>query len=365
VAGAEALLVAFAGAVRAAGLEVPVGATVQLGRAVAALDAGSERSLYWAGRATLVRRPEDIAAYDRAFASFWSALGASPPDGERRAPPELVLDDDEEQGADAGDELEADVVAVRYSRREVLRHMDFAACSDDELAEVRRMMAHLRLTGAVRRSRRLQPSRGGRGRPDTGRTMRRSLRAGGQPVAWERSEPSTRARRLVLLLDVSGSMALYSRALVRFAHAAVAGRRGVEAFALGTRMTRLTRELSSNHADEAMARAAGAVADWGGGTRLGDGLRAFNDGWGCRGVARGAVVIVLSDGWDRGDPDVLAEQMARLARVAHRVVWVNPLMASPGYAPLARGMVAALPYVDDFVEGHSLASLERLAKVLS
>jgi hypothetical protein len=171
-----------------------------------------------------------------------------------------------------------------------------------------------------------------------------------------------RQRRLVLLLDVSGSMEPYARALVRFVHAAMVGRRDVEAFALGTRLTRLTRELSTRDPDAALSAAALAVTDWSGGTRLGDGLQEFNDSWGVRGMARGATVVVLSDGWDRGDPEVMEEQMARLARVAHQVVWVNPLKASPGYEPLARGMSAALPHVDTFLEGHSLNSLKALAE---
>jgi hypothetical protein len=178
-------------------------------------------------------------------------------------------------------------------------------------------------------------------------------------------EPSTRNRRLVLLLDVSGSMEPYARALIRFVHAAVAGRQKVEAFALGTRLTRLTRELSSRDPDEALRRAATRVVDYGGGTRLGEGLRAFNDEWGQRGMARGAIVVVLSDGWDRGDPADLAEQMQRLSRVANKVVWVNPLKVTPGYAPLARGMAAALPHVDAFVEGHSIEAMEELARVIS
>ena len=157
----------------------------------------------------------------------------------------------------------------------------------------------------------------------------------------------------------------YARALVRFLHAAVVGRGRVEAFAMGTRLTRITRELSSRDPDAAIAAAAHRVVDWSGGTRLGEAIREFNDRWGVRGMARGSIVVILSDGWDRGDPDVLAEQMARLGRVAYRVVWVNPLKASPDFAPLARGMAAALPYVDEFVEGHSLASLEHLAEVVS
>jgi uncharacterized protein with von Willebrand factor type A (vWA) domain len=195
--------------------------------------------------------------------------------------------------------------------------------------------------------------------------VHKSLRLHGEPIERAFLEPSERPRRVVLLCDVSGSMESYSRALLRFLHAAVVGRGRVEAFALGTRLTRLTRELSSHDPDAAMAKAATAVEDWSGGTRLGEVLRQFNDEWGVRGMARGAVVIILSDGWDRGEAGELAEQMARLHRVAHRVVWVNPLKVTPGYAPLARGMAAALPFVDLFVEGHSFDALDRLAAAIA
>ena len=178
-------------------------------------------------------------------------------------------------------------------------------------------------------------------------------------------EPGERMRRLVLLLDVSGSMEPYARALLRFVQAAVAGRQRVEAFALGTRLTRVTKELSSRDPDKALMLASNRVTDWSGGTRLGECLRLFNDEWGVRGMARGAIVVVLSDGWDRGEPLLLAEQMQRLQRITHSLVWVNPLKVTPGYAPLARGMAAALPYVDHFVEGHSLAAMEELARVIS
>ena len=174
-----------------------------------------------------------------------------------------------------------------------------------------------------------------------------------------------RHRRIVLLLDVSGSMEVYARALVRFAHASVVGRGQVEAFTLGTRCTRITRELRSRDPDAAQRAAAGAVADWSGGTRLGEGLQAFNDGWGLRGMARGATVVILSDGWDRGAPYLLAEQVQRLHRVTHRLVWVNPLKAGAGFTPTARGMAAALPHLDALVEGHSLAALDELAAVLA
>jgi len=195
--------------------------------------------------------------------------------------------------------------------------------------------------------------------------VRRALRTGGEPIRRAWYAPTLQPRRLVLLCDVSGSMDPYSRALLRFMHAAVAGRRRVEAFTMGTRLTRLTRELLSRNPDQALRRAGAAVPDWSGGTRLGDTLRDYNDEWGMRGMSRGAVVVILSDGWERGDPTVIADQMARLSRVAHKVVWVNPLKASPGYAPLARGMAAALPYIDEFIDGHNLNALDDLIEVIS
>jgi uncharacterized protein with von Willebrand factor type A (vWA) domain len=217
----------------------------------------------------------------------------------------------------------------------------------------------------MRESRRLRSSRRDHGRPDLRRTVRRAIRNGGEPIDRAYTRHSQRPRRLVLLCDVSGSMETYARALVRFLHTAVAGRTRVEAFAIGTRLTRITRELSSRDPDTAIAAAARRVVDWSGGTRIGECLREFNDEWGVRGMARGAVVVILSDGWDRGEPEVLGEQMARLHRVAYKVVWVNPLKASPEYAPLARGMAAALPHIDEFIEGHSVASLEHLAAVVA
>jgi uncharacterized protein with von Willebrand factor type A (vWA) domain len=361
----EPALVGFGRALRAAGLRVPVGSTVTYVEAVGALGSVDRGSLYWAGRATLVRRPEDIPIYDRVFASYWRTV----PGNDAEAMVEtvtLAFDDDAAEASELDEEgAEGRVLSVRFSPHEVLRDKDFAAYTDAELDEARRAMAELRLAGARRRSRRHRRSHRPRGRGDIRRTVRESMRTRGEVVRIRRLEADERPRRIVLLCDVSGSMEPYSRALLQFANAAVAGRGRVEAFALGTRLTRLTRELSSRDPDRALAAAAGAVADWSGGTRLGAGLRQFNDTWGVRGMARGAIVVILSDGWDRGDPDDLAEQMRRLHRVAHRVVWVNPLKASPEYEPLARGMAAALPYVDDFVEGHSMASLEELAEVVA
>jgi uncharacterized protein len=366
---ADRIAVAFARVLREAGLDVPVGATITYARALAAVGLDDRDDAYWAGRATLVRGPEDADLYDRAFRAFWDRRSAStvaPVDDES---PALILafdagaDDDAPEPAD--DEDTVPVVAVRWSPAEILRERDFAAYTSAEHAEARRLMADVRLTGALRRSRRKRPVRHHRGRTDLRRTVRRSMRAGGEAVDRAYRAPATKPRRVVLLCDVSGSMEPYARALLQFLHVAVTGRTRVEAFALGTRLTRLTRELSTHDPDAALAAVADRVVDWSGGTRLGENLRAFNDRWGVRGMARGAVVVILSDGWDRGDPEVLAAEMERLARVAHRVVWVNPLKATPEYAPLARGMAAALPHVDDFVSGHSVNALRELVEVIA
>ncbi len=361
-------LVRFVDELRRAGLDVPPGCTLEFGRAVAEVGATTRSGVYWSGRATLVRRPEDVDTYDEAFERHWMSSAAGSVAVAEQPTITLLLDvpedaavPDADDGASDGD---GDHISVRWSRTEVLASRDFADCTADELAELHDLMGGLRLFGATRRCRRLRPAHH-RGRPDLRRTVRAALRTGGEPIHRAFSEPGVRPRRLVLLLDVSGSMEPYARALIRFLHAAMVGRRDVEAFALGTRLTRLTRELSTRDPDAALARAAVAVTDWSGGTRLGDGLRVFNDKWGVPGMARGATVVILSDGWDRGEPSVMEEQMGRLHRVAHQVVWVNPLKASPGYAPIARGMAAALPYVDRFVEGHSLDSLRSLVAVLA
>jgi hypothetical protein len=366
------LAVTFGRLLRQAGVAVPGGAVATFAAALEAVGLGDEHLVYWAGRTTLLTAPEDAPAYDAAFAALF-ARGPARPVADAPAPPPVTLvveddDGDEEEagpGADEGVDPSAQTLVLRFSRAEVLRHRDLATCTPEELAEALRLMAGVRLGGALRRARRLQARPGRRGRPDLRRTVRASVRAGGEPVRPVRREPRTRPRRVVLLVDVSGSMEPYARALLRFAHGAVAGRPHVEAFTLGTRLTRVTRELSSRDPDAALRAATGAVPDWAGGTRLGDGLAEFAATWGVRGMARGAVVVVLSDGWERGEASTLADALARLQRVASRVVWVNPLKASPGYAPLAAGMAAALPYVDEFVEGHSVASLEDLVEVIA
>ena len=364
----DRLAVAFARVLRGAGIEVSVGSTIEFAQALDLVGLTTASGVYWAGRATLVTRPDDFSAYDRAFDAFWHRWGTGEGVTELDDGPEQTAAFDVEMpdaDGERGPAVMRPSVVVRWSPVETLRDRDFASYTPDEFAQARRLMADLRITGARRPSRRRKPTARTHGTPDLRHTVRRSLRAGGEVTPPAFHSTGTRARPLVLLLDVSGSMEPYARAFVRFVHAAVVSRTRVEAFALGTRLTRVTRELQSRDPDTAVRAASDRVADWSGGTRLGEGLRAFNDAWGIRGMARGATVVILSDGWDRGEPGALAEQMARLSRVAYKIVWVNPLKASPGYAPLAQGMAAALPYVDVFVEGHSLAALEEVAAVIS
>ena len=364
------IAVAFSQVLRGLGLRVPASSTHTYADALGAVGLEQRDGVYWAGRATLVRRPEDIEPYDRAFAVFFEGRsGESDPAILEPIHLTIAMDTDDDSADDeddsSGEASDDETIELRFSAAEVLRHKDFAAYDDDELAQAQTLMSELRLVGSPRSSLRLEPTHRATRHPDIRATVRASIRSGGEPARRQYRTPSTRLRRLVLVLDVSGSMEPYARALLRFVHAAVAGRQKVEAFALGTRLTRVTRELTSRDPDVALQAAGTRVSDWSGGTRLGAGLRTFNDEWGVRGLARNSIVVIMSDGWDRGDPDLLAEQMQRLQRVTHRLIWVNPLKVTPGYAPLARGMAAALPYVDRFVEGHSLDALDQLARVIA
>ena len=358
--------VAFGRVLRGAGLRVGTDRVVGFARALEELDAGRREDVYWAGRITLVSRPEEIEPYDRAFELFWDRSAStkarprpkmrfSVPQPESSVRPPKKTVEKSERGEEA--------VRLRYSPVEVLRTKDFALYSPEEFAELQRLLADLRLSGALKRSRRLEPAH--RGRHDPRRTLRGAMRTGGEAVRHRFRRPRVRPRRVVLLCDVSGSMATYSRALLRFLHAGVISGARLEAFSIGTRLTRITRELATRDPDEALRQASGAMKDISGGTRLGDAIKEFVDRWGQRGMARGAVVVVLSDGWDRGDVAVLAEQMQRISRLAHRVIWVNPLKSAPGYKPLAAGMAAALPHVDVFLSGHNFESLEDLAEAIA
>lgn len=372
VSSAEDMAVAFARILRGGGLNVPLDSVLTFVQALDVIGMTNRDDVYWAAHTTLVRRSEDRILFDKTFAVFWeNRIGDANDENSEPFPITLLVDDantDDENDENSNDRAENDnepSIVLRFSAFETLRNKDFAEYSNDELRESQRLMHRLRLAGPPRRSMRFHTSRRHGGQHDLRRTVRASLANEGEPILRYWREPGERLRRLVVLLDISGSMEPYARALLRFMHAAVVGRQRVEAFAFGTRLTRITKELTNRDPDKALARASAQVPDWSGGTRLGDSLRRFNDTWGVRGMARGAIVVVLSDGWDRGNPEILAQQMQRLKRIAHRVVWVNPLKVTPGYAPLARGMAAALPYVDHFVEGHSLGALEHLTEVIA
>ena len=379
-------LVAFGRELRARGLPVGTGRILTFVRAVAALGLTDRLSLYWAGRVSMIGRKEDLVAYDLAFEDWYRRLrstedlkieldlptlaregvdwGDQPEDlevrtGRTAAEWHGLTEDDE--APESGDEAAIRIVA---SAVEVLRSKSFADLSEDEREEVGMLIRQLAIALPEQRIRRTRASRKG-ARFDVRRTLRRSLRTRGEPFERSWRDRRVRGRPLVLILDVSGSMSPYARALVQFGFAAMAAGRRVEVFCFGTRLTRVTRTLRTKDPDRALHEIGRTVADWEGGTRIGESLKSLLDGWGQRTALRGAVVVLCSDGLERGDPELLRSQMARLGRLAHKVVWVNPLKGSPRYEPLARGMAAALPSVDVFLSGHNLESLSELSRTLA
>jgi uncharacterized protein with von Willebrand factor type A (vWA) domain len=355
-------LVVFGRVLREAGLEVGPGRVADALRGLDAVDLTRRDDVYWTLRQTLVSRAEDLEAFDRAWDAWFlrAALeprrAEDPPAGQRQrrpgAPPA------------GGVELEGGVVKPSgASEVERLRTRDFAAMTPEEFARVRQLIRGIAAQRPRRRTRRLRPDPHGT-YLDVRRLARRSLSTGGDPVLRAFRSRAEKPRKLVLLLDVSGSMESYSRALLLYLHAARGSGRGVETFAFGTRLTRITRELATRDPDAALAGAASRVVDWSGGTRIGASLKAYNDEWGRRALTRGAVVVVLSDGFERGDPELLRAEMPRLARQAFAVLWVNPLKGHEAYEPLGGGMQAALPWVDRLVTGHDVASLEALGRIL-
>jgi uncharacterized protein with von Willebrand factor type A (vWA) domain len=376
-------LVTFGRILREAGLEVGPGRMQDALLGLAAVDLANRDDVYWALRCTIVSRRDDIEVFDAAFAAFWER---APRITLERRPveldielPEETQDDDDSQSAEAeamgremrdgadseqtGDDEKDEMAAAVWSADEQLRDRDFARYGPEELRRARALVARVARVAPRRRSLRRQPANSGR-TFDPRRTLREAMRTGGVPIERAWREPKLVPRKLVYLVDVSGSMEPYARAMVMFLQAAVRAGRHVEAFTFGTRLTRLTPHLAGRDPDRALANAARAVPDWAGGTRIGENLKAFNDVWGRRGTTRGAIVVIASDGWERGDPTLLAEQMKRLHLAAHRIVWTNPLAGGEGYRPLVAGMQAALPYVDDFLPGHNLRALETLAEVL-
>jgi uncharacterized protein with von Willebrand factor type A (vWA) domain len=361
-------LSALAGELRARGVRVGMGELLAAHRALAAVDAASRDDSYLALRAALCSSYADLQAFPAAWAAVFGFDGDPMTDplgdlGEvpQSALPRAAMPDQADAGPD-----EPDPVVAAWSAEEILRVKDFAAYTDAERAAARRLLARIARRGPQRLSRRTKATRRRREVHDLRATVRASLRHGGELVERRYREPALRPRRLVLVCDVSGSMAPYSRMLLQYLQASVAARARVEAFAFGTRLTRITRELAvggGRNPDLALARATAATADAAGGTRIGAALAELNREHGRR-IGRGAVVVVLSDGWDRGEPEELTEEMARLRRCAHRLIWLNPLAADPRYEPLTRGMQAALPHVDRLLAGNSIASLEQLADLM-
>jgi uncharacterized protein len=362
-----ARLALLAASMRAGGARLGLGDVITAHRALAAVDASSRDQSFLALRTALCKRHSDLelfmAAFDATFGEPAESrrepvelpeaaklvvprVGVPPAPGDHGPPPPM----------------DAPVPAA-WSEVELLRKRDFAELSDEERALAVRLVRQIALAGPMRRSRRTRPSRRRGDHPDLRRTVRSSLRYAGEPIERHWREPLVKPRPVVLVCDVSGSMDPYARMLLHYMQAWVAARRRVEAFVFGTSLTRVTRELAGRDPDAAVARAAGAVSDWSGGTRIGASLGELNREHGRR-IGRGAVTIVLSDGWDRGDPDELGAEMARLARCSHSLIWLNPLRAHPGYEPLTRGMRAALPHVDHFLAGNSIASLEELAELM-
>ena len=348
----------FAHALAAAGLPVTSDSVQAFTRALRQVDLSDPRHVYWAGRATLCRSPDDIVPYDLTFENWFggTVLIRTPQRGQRPRRGRIAALT--ATGAtDAGGD--APRLRVAADDTEILRRRDIAELTAAERAHLAELIAALRPRPPSRPALRLRPSR--RGPIDPRRTVRHMLAAGGEPVRPRHHRKATRPRRVVLLLDVSGSMSPYADALLRFAHiVARSNPAGTEVFSLGTRMTRLSRALRVRDPESALAAAARAVPDWAGGTRLGETLRAFLDRWGRRGLARGAVVVIFSDGWERGDPVLLAEQMAQLRRLARSVLWVNPHAGVDGYLPVQSGIAAALPFIDRLLAGHSFATLQDL-----
>jgi uncharacterized protein with von Willebrand factor type A (vWA) domain len=384
---------AFARLLRRAGVKTTTGQAMDFVRGIEHIDISRREEFREAARACLVTHKDDLPVFDRLFDLYWRAkpeytdglLQQPDPDDLIELAPEEGEEAEETEGSsiegargrrlDAieaieeaeegeGSETESLADAFSYSPAEILREKDFADFTEDELAQIRRFMQQLTWQIGRRRSRRKVASPKGRF-IDPRRTMRRSLQSGGVPLTLARRQTKTKPRQLVVICDVSGSMDRYSRILLQFIYAVENGMAKVEAFVFGTRLTRVTRLLKHQDIDEAMRRVAREVQDWSGGTRIGQSLQSFNQEWARRVLRNGAVVLIISDGWDRGDPQLLAQEMARLQRSCYRLIWLNPLLGSPRYEPLTRGMQAALPYIDDFMPIHNFASLEALAKHLS
>ncbi len=355
---------------RAQGTRVGVGELLTAVRCLDRVDVASRDEVRLALRTVLCSAHADLERFDLAFTAVFGDGRVPPPEDplselgsiEKAALPSMAMPDPEADPTRAAEEG-AETLPAAWSEIEILREKDFARYTQAEMAMARDLIARLARRHPTRLSRRTRPSRRRGHTPDLRQTVHRSLRTGGEPLHRRWRTPTQRPRQVVLVCDVSGSMAPYARMLLQYLHASVAARRRVEAFAFGTRLTRITQELAGRDHDRALDRAAAVVTDFSGGTRIGAAIAELNRVHGRR-LGRGSVVVVLSDGWDRGEPEQLEVEMARLRRAAYRLVWLNPLAAHPDYEPLARGMQAAVPHTDRLLAGNSLASLEQLAEIL-
>lgn len=382
----------FGRLLRRNGVNTTSGQVRDLLRILPLLDLSDRETVYHASRSLLCSRREDLPRFDLVFRQFWGrtrqiiipsdtgslsegeprASGPAPESPETQQKPvtlptieHSVLADSEDalSGGGVGNEEKVER-ALLYSTQERLRHIDFARYTDEELAAAKALLANWEWKPGLRRTRRFAPAKRGR-RLDFNRTLRRAMRTQGIPFYLERRAPRLKPRPLVLLCDISGSMAPYTRMLLHFLHTLMRGAGHVEVFLFGTRLTRITRQLRVRSVDQALAEVGKQVVDWSGGTRTGEALRTFNTKWARRVMGQGAVVCIISDGWDRGDSALLASEMSYLQRMSFRLIWLNPLLGIAGYQPLTRGMVAALPYVDDFLPIQNLANLEMLAALLN
>ena len=374
---------------RAAGVPVTPERSADFARALKLVRPNSRRRLYWTARSVFVTDQSHARAFDEVFRAIFgdpaapdatrpddAQTVAAPPD-ERPVPDHATSSGEPAQGdrrasvasspPRGGDEdpagAEVDVPLAMASEEEVLAGKHFDKLDSHELAQLYRLMSRLDLATPLRRTRRYEKGRHG-SRIDMRRTLRGSLRSGGDPIRLARRRRRVVPRRLVMLCDISGSMEPYGRAYLQFLACAAGSGPNAEAFAFATRLTRLTRALASRHPERAIQRAALAAPDWSSGTRIGDALKEFNDRHGRRGMARGAVVVILSDGWERGDPKLVGQEMERLARLAHRIVWVNPRVSASGFSPKAGGMVAALEHCDALVSGHSFEALAEVVDAI-
>jgi uncharacterized protein with von Willebrand factor type A (vWA) domain len=369
-------LILFGRLLRGLGLDVNPGRMIDLVEALEHIDIGRREDFFHAARSLLVHRYEDLPLFDHAFEMFWQKpvdewrtmeWNVGVPRTRRRplvAVPAIRGEDersDKEAPEDAPPLLE---VTRTYAAQEVLRRRDFADLTAEELERIKYLMSQLVWQVGERSTRRQRPGRGHR--LDLRRTLRQSLKRGGEVVEWAYREPRFKPRPLVVLADVSGSMERYTRLLLHFIYSLSRGlEQRVEVFLFGTRLTCVSREMRDRDVERALREVSRSVPDWSGGTRIGQAVKDFNFNWARRVLRGGAVVLLISDGWDRGDPDLLREEMARLSRSCYRLIWLNPLLGAPTYAPLTRGMQAALPYIDDFLPVHNLVSLEDLARRLS